>query len=668
MAESAMYPRSLTHYFDAHDDYRSVFGWICGYSADASFLNQAVEHFTREAIGQRAARGSLSIALMLDPSQPAINPVDVPGLAHLPILQADSRPFRLLHAKVALLAFRHHTGDGSWMLRLIVSTGNWTRQTLEESLDLGWCIEVMSSEFDDNDDDLKLRCADISAAWSMFESLHKLFDLRVLKAGDGLPASSTQPALTELATWLELCGKHAGKISRFFDNRSHSLLKQLPGAVEALAGAGKRNYLAMGSGFFEGSPQSGAAKVPSVLERIISGLTQGDLLTKSAGVDIYVNPVACQAVAPAFQSLKGRGWNVRPAAPMEDLFGNARRALHAKFLFGAKELEGNNVCRYPWVYLGSGNLTGPGFASPMSRNGGNLEAGVVFAPKDLEWYPGRGVDPQALVTRYLPIQWDSEISTAGDLQSGVAMTLPGPSFVAPPVAWLVWRAQEGGGCLCPPLGSCTDWKVLAADSQPCQLGPEGCFSWVGTRPRQVRIHWTDTSAAKHTCFVPVIDEFGRLAATPLGKLDFDEAWWALAGFPAAADDDDPEDGDDNDADSREHSTGGGGVVGLVAAYPVRQMMELVERLAERQTTVMKLDWAAWCARLEQTLSRVADSPIVDYFRKLGLNPLSPLWAKEFRPDYAENGDSQEGKLYEVVLLGIEAHWKTADLAAIGEGK
>ena len=66
---------------------------------------------------------------------------------------------------------------------------------------------------------------------------------------------------------------------------------------------------------------------------------------------------------------------------MEAVFGrHARRSLHAKFLFSARERSNSAACGGAWVYLGSGNLTGPGFASPMSAHGGNLEAGVVFAP------------------------------------------------------------------------------------------------------------------------------------------------------------------------------------------------------------------------------------------------------------------------------------------------
>jgi hypothetical protein len=66
-----------------------VFGWLCGYSADADFLNQALERFTLETAGQRAHRGRVSLALILDPCQPALGPVEVPGLAHLPLRRAD---------------------------------------------------------------------------------------------------------------------------------------------------------------------------------------------------------------------------------------------------------------------------------------------------------------------------------------------------------------------------------------------------------------------------------------------------------------------------------------------------------------------------------------------------------------------------------------------------
>ena len=125
-------PPSLAQHFEAPDDWVGCFGWLCGFSADSGFLDDAVERFVRRTHAQRAYEGRIALAVMLDPSSPQISPKDVPGVLHLPI--SGQYPFRLLHAKVAMLGFRHTSDPLRWRLRLLVSTGNWTRQTLEDSL------------------------------------------------------------------------------------------------------------------------------------------------------------------------------------------------------------------------------------------------------------------------------------------------------------------------------------------------------------------------------------------------------------------------------------------------------------------------------------------------------------------------------------------------------
>src|ERR1039458_1019894 len=127
-------PFSLAQHFEAPDDFIGCFGWVCGYSADSGFLDDAAERFTRRTHAQRAYEGRIAIAMMLDPGNPQITLEEVPGVMHLPMNGVP--PFRLLHAKLALLGFRHTSDARQWRLRLIVSTGNWTRQTLEDSLDL----------------------------------------------------------------------------------------------------------------------------------------------------------------------------------------------------------------------------------------------------------------------------------------------------------------------------------------------------------------------------------------------------------------------------------------------------------------------------------------------------------------------------------------------------
>ncbi len=97
------------------------------------------------------------------------------------------------------------------------------------------------------------------------------------------------------------------------------------------------------------------------------------------------------------------------------------------------------------------------------------------------------------------------------------------------------------------------------------------------------------------------------------------------------------------------------------------MMELIENIAAKQTALARADWPAWCARLEQTLARIAGSPVVDYFRALGLNPLSPLRGAAFRPDFAEADTTREGEMYAAALARVEDKWGVGALQAIGAG-
>ena len=77
-------PPSLAQHFDAPEDYTGHFGWLCGYSADALFLDDATERFTRLTHSQRAHQGRIALAALLDPGNPPISLPDAPGAAHLP--------------------------------------------------------------------------------------------------------------------------------------------------------------------------------------------------------------------------------------------------------------------------------------------------------------------------------------------------------------------------------------------------------------------------------------------------------------------------------------------------------------------------------------------------------------------------------------------------------
>lgn len=653
---------NLAQCFDSPGDaWDGRFGWMCGYSADGDFLNQVAERFTRQTAAQRAHAGSISLAVMLDPGNPAISLLAAPGAAHLPIRDAAAKPFSLLHAKVALLGFRHRDQSDDWMVRLIVSTGNWTRQTLEESLDLVWCVDVRARDLEAPDEETRRSCADIRAAQDMLRWLSTLFDTRLLQVGSQAQSGETGVAMAQLDAWLAQCAENTGRrASRFIDNRQQSLLVQLTDKIRRAGIESSAKWLAMGSGYYEAASE--VHGVPKVISKIIGRLQDSELLSLRPNVHVFVNPDACQAIAQAEQALRAANIGVHPPYQPSAIFGDDKqRTLHAKFLLGYNYRSNSKECLDAWVYLGSGNLTQPGFLNPMRAQTGNLEAGVVFAPPKLFWEAQPGVSPHLVVDNLLPVQWERSVEF-GALQAGGDMPERPDICEAPPVAWLRWEATgDETGTLTAPHAE-EPFDVLDVSGVPCAKAQDR-FEWRGARPRVVVVRWR-MHIEDRLAEIPVVDEFGRIAATPLSALELDEAWWRLANFPlpAAAD----------DAASEEAGVDGAFVprpcatVCAQGTYAVREMMAFIEQLAERQTEIAEPDWSAWCCRLEQTLALLADSEGVRTFRELCLNPLHALRVACFRPPFAETGETPQGLRYESVLDSIEQKWAVVGLCPIGE--
>ena len=88
-------PDSLAQLFKPPELHWGVFGWLCGYAADASFLEDALERFSGLTQAQRAHQGRILLAVMLDPGNPQISPAEAPGALHLPVKVAKL-PFALL--------------------------------------------------------------------------------------------------------------------------------------------------------------------------------------------------------------------------------------------------------------------------------------------------------------------------------------------------------------------------------------------------------------------------------------------------------------------------------------------------------------------------------------------------------------------------------------------
>ena len=637
--------RSLLQLFSPDDGYVGRFGWLCGYSADAAFLELAAHRFTQATSNQRAQLGKVSLVAMLDQGQPQILPSDAPGVLHAPL--RDPRHFSLLHAKVALLGFRHSEDAARWRLRLLVSTGNWTRETVERSLDLVWVADAGSDSLVSRDPEALQVRADITAAWGLMQWLQRHFELGVLSA---TPNSLTALGVDEFAGWCEAVA--AGRLPqpRLFDSRSHSLLRQLPKLVRRHAGEARRNTLILGSGFYEGGVRDSP---PRVLTEIIKTLRDAGSVTSTCGVNVIVEPSNCQAIASALPSMREtQGWRVwSPGQPK--FLGGKARTLHAKFIFASGCHAKSNNCLNGWLYLGSGNLTTPGFLRACPT--GNLEAGVVVSEDGLQWNRGRGGADATWLGSRLPVQWDKELETIHELSPGSDMSDRPPAFRASPIAWCRYlpASPDFPARLELPHHE-SSLEVLDTESNVCETVTTTEVLWPGAMQPFVVVRWRDGDQVL-TGSVPVIDPAGRVAATELRPIDLEEAWWQLQQFPQA-----PEEGD---LLWREDGVAGdfapGASVSVNASdSAIRAMMRLIENIADKQIRVPRADWNAWCTCLEQVLRQAASCDLVtEFIRLIELDPLVVLGQACSLPSYARPHDSREWERISNVLLSVAMSWE-----------
>ncbi|MFD6319842.1 phospholipase D-like domain-containing protein [Methylorubrum thiocyanatum] len=637
-------PPALLHLFEPPDGHVGSFGWLCGYSADAFFLDAAAERFTRRTRRRRAAEGEVALGLILDPGSPRVSIVDAPGVLHLPLPANGAH--RLMHAKVALLGFRPLGRDG-WRLRLVVSTGNWTRESLEESLDLACCLEIGSDEVVQAD--AAQSVADLAAGSDFLRALRDRVDAAPLQVASRL----TREAVAAVDRWCAeaAAGAPTQVRPRFIDSRTQPLLPQI---IARIAPA-RRNYLAMGSGFYEGGAGDGVPQVPA---QVVAALTDAGHLASRRDIDLFVKPGGCQAVAGAMAAIVAAGWSVRK--PGQGPFRRPRE-LHAKFLFGAQYDGRSPRCRDAWLYLGSGNLTHPGLLR-AGPSGGNLEAGIVLAPEGLIWEDGSNGVP---IKAALPISWDAAtLLDPENVDPGGEMPERSEAYCVAPVSHLIWTpVSDGTGRLTLPGETALTFAVLDPSGIAC--GRDGrLVRWPGPCPPEVTLTWTADGQTRSER-VPVIDGYGRVGATALAPVTLDEVWALLADFPAPPADD--TDGTGTDDGGEEDAGGWGDASGRGATsapgdYPIRQVMALIERIAARQTELHPADWTAWCVRLGQTLELAGADAGVGAFRALGLDPFSALHADPFRPDFARDAASPEGKLYEDTLARAATAWQVAGLA------
>lgn len=592
---------TLYSLFMPPEDCYGDFGLMCGFTATRQVLGQIRRTFTGET-----ARPVL--AAFIHPTVNAIS--DVPGLAWM-WMRLEARSYNLLHAKVALLGFRKRGGDG-YVIRLAVSTGNWTQDPLTGSIDLFWLIDLDTAAPDAQD------AADIRAAHEMFGWLRERADCALIEHRfDGhRPDALLEAAITALPA--------ASVTPRFIDSRNQALFPQVVGRLGMKK---KADRLILGSGYFE-SDGDGAAGLP---ERLRRALVQEKSLTRTAALDLFLNPTSCQGLAARAGALIDAGWNLR--SPRSVLHGADGR-LHAKFVVlasGETEATGR-------VYLGSGNLSRNGFELAADA-GGNLEAGVVVdLPPGLKWPLRRNT--RNSISGVLPIQF-TETVTLEALQSGESFVRPEEPESLPPVSWLIWDE----GVLSAPENKHV--VVTGADgaeaNTPCP--------WPAPAPAIVTL-------AEGGWRLPVISSEALVVARP-SDMSVEDILASLGSFPEPGDADSEDEGEEGEEPLTDASDT---TEAPPAAYPIRRMMELLVRLCETQARLDPRDWQRWCRELQQNLCAIAprEKPMLEFFRKARANPLPALADPRMRPE----GASPE--LLAGALSAVALAWGLNDYPSLWE--
>jgi len=646
-------PPSLVQYFEPPENHVGNFGMTCGYSADPDFLNLALERFTGKTRNIRASSGVINMILMLDKGNTQISPVHVPGIHHAGRMQQMYLPYLLLHAKVSLLFFESVEDSEKYLFRLLVSTGNWTSGTLSESLDLVCCLDLSSDDLKSNESDKKQIRADIYAAWEFLNDLKQYYSHEIVTSGNDSVSNILYKRFFEKIVSI---AKPRGVVPRFFDNRAASLLDQIPKLVKINCGEGKRNYLALGSGFYQSRNAKG--KVPSVIDKISKELQENNLLTNNYDKEIYINPESCQAIASSFNYLFDDDWYVQKGKdPM-----NKNRNLHAKFIFSGR--QGSEGFNNSWLYLGSGNLTESGMTNRMNSASGNLEAGVVLSSGTLYWEFVKNKSLDKYIEKLLPINYGRAglVLNEKELEEGEDDSGRTHDFIAAPIGWLKWLLKDGFGKL--ESGHSTEIKYEIYDiyNRKCEQDSLGNWLWGNEQPAVVEVRWGPQ--LQFSCFVPVIDTDGRIAAKPLMPINLEEAWWQLNCFPAFNEEEEIYNEEQQGEEAEFINLEGNHTTIKPSSYPIRKMMDLVEKIADKQITVLKKDWKIWCNRLKQTLLQTMGSDEYKLFFEMNINPLSPLKEKSFRPVYAEDSSTVEGKYYEMILDQVETALNIKDLSKL----
>lgn len=629
--------------FTPPNGYGGDFGWVCGFTAEADVMREIANRFTLNAGSFIATHRRPALCLITDPASPQITPIEAVGIHHMTLASSWRQAFQgrgIFHAKVALLHFTEEASAASdnrkSVLRLVVSTGNWTRETMARNIDMFWKTEVTVG--DPNSDPQAI--ADIQHSYAMFKAIR--------------PHLSPNPWITPTRRALNeapYSGLHriveklpaSGSTPRFF----HSLNAPLRGPmIERFKTSAAGKMLLMGSGFFAGgdpgpidADQSQGAE--AFLNSLADELTQS---VKKPTRSLVLNPDACQNLAKVAPAMAKQGWNFLKPKFAEDVPDGSGK-LHAKFIYSGRpdRLDG-------MLYIGSGNLTPAGMGGHPKAGLWNFEAGVVL-----------DVSQKGELHEHLPFDASQAIDLSKyQLSSGDAFEMSVRFSGDCPVTHFVLKENDTASalvaCLTVPDLTRIDISHSGQDWQPLQA--EVALDSSALPPATVRVRFKLGANVTDTVIVPVFSENGAQIIPDLHRRRLEDVLDALLQFSLTGREPVAENHDQENDDESRGGSSGNGLAHQPSQYSARRLMAVITALGETQAELPLDQCRLWANRMvEHARSITRTEPqVLQELRDMKLNPFLHLSRPEFLP---LNNDA------DTTAILTAAHELAADLWGVG---
>lgn len=623
---------------------------ICGLSADTETLERAVAAFTGESTVERAATGLLRALLMLDASAPMLGPRAVPGMLQLAPSQVAQWQAQttLMHAKVALLGFADEKFAEPDAFRLIVSTGNWTRESWGNGaqIDMFWSTDY---HLDPATVDAHAR-SDVAAALHFFDRL-----MPALYPRSTAFLSTERLAMDWLPAWKRLLPRRGKReATRFVDSLETPLIDQIESAFPTEG----VSTLVAGSGFWE-QETAGAAGKPEVLVRLDDLHVRGKRYLVS-------NPSQSGALARwvhASRRTAGSGkignWTLcMPADPLQSRDGVGRTRLHGKYIAGLSRVAqaSNDQGTMTFLYLGSGNLSRAGLLSrarlgtptARARSVGNVEAGVLVTGAHRVGNVWR-----ALACGDIMSADEIESMEAGDGEPILTPRPPPPVLFAKAASGMLQLLHSGDipVDLQVRLDATADWIDVRAGHPVALADAPPPVIWV-------RVHAASGQEDAEIHEVPVLTQDGILCRQAPNQLGIDDALDALAAFPASPrylpDPGSPQPQGQRQAPSS-----------TARRYPLKFLAALIEVIAHRHSLLKQEQCLVWLSQLRFLLLEQVTEADRAAVRLAGIDLFPALLQPGFAPSWLET-DSYLDQAYRSLVLDLRRAWTDASALSFPE--